>query len=141
VLLYGWLIGSISFIYKLNIKCMVIPPIKSQGIKSKLVPCILDLVNSTGLDLASVNWIEPFFGTGVVGFNVPVGGKYIVGDSNPHIINFYKRTFVHIWSMRVICYHCQVRMVMLIIGRFVIDSIRSTIHLIFFFFLVHVSMV
>lgn len=28
---------------------MVIPPIKSQGIKSKLVPCIIDLVNSTGL--------------------------------------------------------------------------------------------
>lgn len=68
---------------------MIIPPIKSQGIKSKLVPCILDLVNSMGLDLASVNWIEPFFGTGVVGFNVPVGCKYIVGDSNPHIINFY----------------------------------------------------
>lgn len=72
---------------------MVIPPIKSQGIKSKLVPCILDLVNSTGLDLASVNWVEPFFGTGVVGFNVPVGGKYIVGDSNPHIINFYNGIF------------------------------------------------
>lgn len=28
---------------------MIIPPIKSQGIKSKLVPCILDLVNSMGL--------------------------------------------------------------------------------------------
>jgi modification methylase ecoRV len=68
---------------------MVIPPIKSQGIKSKLVPCIIDLVKSTGLDLSSVNWFEPFFGTGVVGFNVPVGGKYIVGDSNPHILNFY----------------------------------------------------
>jgi len=68
---------------------MVIPPIKSQGIKSKLVPCIIDLVKSTGLDLSSVNWFEPFFGTGVVGFNVPIGGKHVVGDNNPHIINFY----------------------------------------------------
>lgn len=29
------------------------------------------------------------FGTGVVGFNSPVGGNRIVGDTNPHIINFY----------------------------------------------------
>jgi len=33
--------------------------------------------------------VEPFFGTGVVGLNAQVGGLRIVGDSNPHIINFY----------------------------------------------------
>lgn len=68
---------------------IIIPPIKSQGIKTKLVPWILDLIESSGLDLGQTNWIEPFLGTGVVGLNIPVGGKRIVGDTNPHIINFY----------------------------------------------------
>ena len=67
-----------------------VPPIKSQGIKTKLVPWINDLVLRAGLDLNTAKWIEPFFGTGVVGFNSVVGGAHIVGDTNPHIINFYK---------------------------------------------------
>ena len=41
------------------------------------------------MDLHNTNWIEPFFGTGVVGLNAPVGGNRYVADSNPHIINFY----------------------------------------------------
>lgn len=68
---------------------VIIPPIKSQGIKTKLVPWIKDLILRSGLDIQNANWIEPFFGTGVVGFNSPVGGNRIVGDTNPHIINFY----------------------------------------------------
>ncbi len=68
---------------------ILIPPIKSQGIKTKLVPWINDLVRRSGVDLSNANWIEPFFGTGVVGLNTPVQGKRIVGDSNPHIIKFY----------------------------------------------------
>lgn len=68
---------------------MIIPPIKSQGIKTKLVPWIADLVLSSGVEL-SAGWIEPFFGTGVVGFNAPLRGRHIVGDTNPHIVNFYK---------------------------------------------------
>ena len=68
---------------------VIIPPIKSQGIKTKLVPWILELIESSGLNLEQTNWIEPFFGTGVVGLNMPVGGNRIVGDTNPHIINFY----------------------------------------------------
>ncbi len=68
----------------------IIPPIKSQGIKTKLVPWINSLVFQSGVDLSTANWIEPFFGTGVVGLNTPVEGKRIVGDTNPHIINFYK---------------------------------------------------
>lgn len=66
-----------------------IPPIKSQGIKTKLVPWINDLISRSGLDLLNTNWIEPFFGTGVVGLNAPVYGNHIVGDTNPHIINLY----------------------------------------------------
>lgn len=68
---------------------VIVPPIKSQGIKTKLVPWINNLIRQSSLDLDKTNWIEPFFGTGVVGFNVPVGGNRIVGDTNPHIINFY----------------------------------------------------
>ena len=67
----------------------IIPPIKSQGIKTKLVPWINDIISRSGLDLCRANWVEPFFGTGVVGLNAQVGGLRIVGDSNPHIINFY----------------------------------------------------
>lgn len=69
---------------------VIVPPIKSQGIKTKLVPWINDLILQSGLDLSNTDWIEPFFGTGVVGLNAPVGGSRYVGDSNPHIINFYK---------------------------------------------------
>lgn len=68
---------------------IIVPPIKSQGIKTKLVPWINDLILSSGIDLGG-NWIEPFFGTGVVGFNAPMEGNFIVGDTNPHIIGFYQ---------------------------------------------------
>lgn len=67
----------------------IVPPIKSQGIKTKLVPWINDIVLSSGASL-HCRWIEPFFGTGVVGLNSPIEGSHIVGDTNPHIINFYR---------------------------------------------------
>jgi len=61
-----------------------VPPIKSQGIKTKLIPWIKDVIpeNING------TWIEPFMGTGVVAFNVKPD-KAILCDSNPHLINFY----------------------------------------------------
>lgn len=68
---------------------VTVPPIKSQGIKTKLVPWINDLILTSGTDF-NARWIEPFFGTGVVGFNSPMRGAHIVGDTNPHIINFYR---------------------------------------------------
>lgn len=68
---------------------IITPPIKSQGIKTKLVPWINDVILASGVNL-DAQWIEPFFGTGVVGFNAPMRGLSIVGDTNPHIINFYK---------------------------------------------------
>lgn len=66
----------------------IVPPIKSQGIKTKLVPWINDLIVHSDINI-NANWIEPFFGTGVVGFNSPLKGNFFVGDTNPHIINFY----------------------------------------------------
>lgn len=68
---------------------IIIPPLKSQGIKTKLVPLINDIIMRSGVDLSG-RWIEPFFGTGVVGFNSPMSGEHIVGDTNPHIIRFYE---------------------------------------------------
>lgn len=63
---------------------VIVPPIKSQGIKTKLVPWIMELVPKV-----SGKWIEPFLGTGVVAFNSGFK-KAILNDTNPHIINFYK---------------------------------------------------
>lgn len=63
---------------------IVVPPIKSQGIKTKLVPWIMALAPKV-----PGRWIEPFLGTGVVAFNL--GYKQaILNDTNPHIINFYR---------------------------------------------------
>ena len=61
-----------------------VPPIKSQGIKTKLVPWIKSIVP----DEFNGKWIEPFAGTGVVGFNM-VPKHALMCDTNPHIINFY----------------------------------------------------
>lgn len=64
----------------------IVPPIKSQGIKTKLVPWIVDVAEKAH---SSGRWIEPFLGTGVVAFNS--GFKQtLLNDTNPHIINFYK---------------------------------------------------
>jgi len=61
-----------------------IPPIKSQGIKTKLVPWIMDIAPKT-----NGKWVEPFLGIGVVAFNSGYKNA-ILNDTNPHIINFYK---------------------------------------------------
>lgn len=60
-----------------------IPPLKCQGIKTKLVPWILD---TAGRDFS--RWVEPFMGSGVVGFNA-APQRALFADSNPHIIAFY----------------------------------------------------
>lgn len=62
-----------------------VPPIKSQGIKTKLVPWINTIVphDITG------KWIEPFMGTGVVAFNL-APKHALLCDTNPHLINFYQ---------------------------------------------------
>ncbi len=63
-----------------------VPPIKIQGIKTKLVPIIKENVV---LDSDTI-WVEPFMGSGVVGFNV-APSKAIFSDSNPYIIEFYNQ--------------------------------------------------
>lgn len=66
-------------------KRVITPPIKSQGIKTKLVPWIKSI-----LPEYHGQWIEPFMGTGVVGFNL-AKEKAIFADINPHLINFYDK--------------------------------------------------
>ncbi|MBN2115440.1 MAG: Dam family site-specific DNA-(adenine-N6)-methyltransferase [Anaerolineales bacterium] len=61
-----------------------VPPLKCQGIKTKLTEWIKD--HSTYENNGT--WIEPFMGSGVVGFNV-APRRAIFADVNPHIINFY----------------------------------------------------
>lgn len=62
-----------------------VPPIKCQGIKTKLVPFIIDNLN---WDMNGT-WYEPFLGSGVVLFNV-LPNRAVVNDRNEHIINLYK---------------------------------------------------
>ena len=61
-----------------------VPPLKCQGIKTKLVEWIKDhaILEDDG------TWIEPFMGSGVVGFNMRPN-RAIFSDVNPHIVNFY----------------------------------------------------
>jgi len=61
-----------------------VPPIKSQGIKTKLVPWIRSIVPENFVG----RWIEPFMGTGVVTFNLTYK-KALLCDTNPHVIHFY----------------------------------------------------
>ena len=62
-----------------------IPPIKIQGIKTKLVPFIAKSIKWNG----NGTYFEPFMGSGVVGFNLNPT-KAIFSDTNPYIIQFYK---------------------------------------------------
>ena len=63
-----------------------VPPIKIQGIKTKLVP----LIKRSVAMRSDALWIEPFMGSGVVGFNVEPRNA-VFADTNPHIIEFYKQ--------------------------------------------------
>ena len=62
-----------------------LPPLKSQGIKTKLVQWI-DTVLPPHFE---GGWIEPFMGTGVVAFNL-APQKALLCDTNPHLIQFYQ---------------------------------------------------
>ena len=61
------------------------PPIKCQGIKTKLVPLILRSIARDPHGL----WIEPFLGSGVVALNV-MPKRALLADTNPHLIRFYQ---------------------------------------------------
>lgn len=62
-----------------------IPPLKTQGIKTKLVPWI---ARYAAVDVDTV-WVEPFMGSGVVRFNL-APKRAIFSDTNIHLIDFYR---------------------------------------------------
>jgi len=68
-----------------RIRRVFVPPIKCQGIKTKLVRFIASNIAWDG----DGTWIEPFLGSGVVLFNV-APTKAIAADANPHLIRFYQ---------------------------------------------------
>lgn len=63
----------------------LVPPIKCQGIKTKLVAEIAHMAG----ELSDGRWVEPFCGSGVVALNLQPK-RALLCDSNIHIIQFYK---------------------------------------------------
>ena len=69
----------------MNPRRLTIPPIKCQGIKTKLTLWIRSIVPPD----FDGRWIEPFMGSGVVAFNIRPK-QALLADSNPHLINMYQ---------------------------------------------------
>lgn len=64
-----------------------VPPIKCQGIKTKLVSFLCRSIRWT--PTGEARWIEPFLGSGVVALNV-APQRALLCDTNKHIIGFYQ---------------------------------------------------
>lgn len=64
-----------------------VTPIKSQGKKTKLVEWIKETIDEIKNN-DDYLYIEPFVGTGAVGFNIAPKNA-VFADINPHLINFY----------------------------------------------------
>lgn len=62
-----------------------VPPLKIQGIKTKLIPFIARSIKWDG----NGTYFEPFMGSGLVGFNL-APKRAIFSDTNPYIIRFYQ---------------------------------------------------
>lgn len=63
----------------------LVPPLKCQGIKTKLVPAIQRIAGSRDFS----RWVEPFCGSCVVALNIQPK-KALLCDTNPHIIRLYQ---------------------------------------------------
>lgn len=63
----------------------LVPPLKCQGIKTKLVSSIRKIAETREYS----RWIEPFCGSGVVALNVQPK-KALLCDTNRHIISLYQ---------------------------------------------------
>lgn len=61
------------------------PPIKIQGIKTKVVPLIARSIEWSGAG----RWIEPFLGSAVVALNIKPH-RAVLADTNEHLIKLYK---------------------------------------------------
>src|SRR5437588_5816398 len=68
-----------------TIQKVIVPPVKCQGIKTKLIPFIGQNIIWEGKG----KWIEPFLGSGVVAFNM-LPQNALLCDTNKHIIRLYQ---------------------------------------------------
>ena len=68
-----------------NLDRVLVPPIKCQGIKTRLVRSILSSIKWDG----EGKWLEPFLGSGVVLFNA-LPKRALSSDTNKHVIEFYE---------------------------------------------------
>jgi DNA adenine methylase len=68
-----------------HIARLAVPPVKCQGIKTKLVCFIAASIRWDGRG----RWVEPFLGSGVVLFNL-CPERALATDTNKHIIRFYQ---------------------------------------------------
>ena len=80
-----------------NIEKLISPPIKIQGIKTKLIPMIAQSIKWNGEGI----WIEPFFGSGSVAFNIKPE-RAILCDTNKHIVKFYNDIKNHIITPQIV---------------------------------------
>lgn len=71
-----------------KVRSIIVPPVKCQGIKTKLVRFIFSNIRWNGQG----RWIEPFLGSGVVVFNVQPE-RALVNDVNPHIVTLYRAIY------------------------------------------------
>lgn len=83
--IFGLAPEEVSSTLPRQVRRIRVPPIKCQGIKTKLVPFIMSSINWEGKG----RWIEPFVGSGVVALNVAAHRAYLA-DSNIHVIRFYR---------------------------------------------------
>lgn len=61
------------------------PPIKTQGIKTKVLPLIGRSIAWDG----SGRWVEPFIGSGAVAFNI-APQRAVLADTNQHMIDLHR---------------------------------------------------
>lgn len=75
----------------MNLPCKIdfvgTPPLKCQGIKTKLVKFILGHVEWSQQE--GGRWIEPFVGSGVVALNL-APQRAVLSDANPHLVALYR---------------------------------------------------
>ena len=65
----------------------LVPPIKCQGIKTKLIPVLKQIIPPH--QTLKGRWLEPFCGSGVVALNIAPRCA-LLSDTNIHIIRFYE---------------------------------------------------
>ncbi len=64
---------------------VLVPPLKMQGIKTKIVP----LIRESAVWDGEGKWVEPFVGSTVVPMNINPD-RALLGDTNCHLIHFYQ---------------------------------------------------